>query len=130
VVVTPDRITGYNPSTGGWNTGNSQINNTAFDPYRDMSRYNGTQRWESRPVYDSYGRVIEYQEGTVWNNSVTGTEHSDMISRTPNGFGGTHEQAIATRLVTPGSAQEEGDRQLKQTLNLVSLIWSSSGERG
>ena len=98
VYVTPERYTGYNPQTGGWNTTNTQVNNTFYDQGRDASRYNGTSQYVRRPVYDSYGRVVGYEEGEVWRNSVTGQEHGNLITNTPNSSGGV-QQTVTLRSV-------------------------------
>ncbi len=92
VHVSADRFDGYNPYTGGIDTTNEQINNTYYDRHREASKYNGTRRWVRRPVYDASGRVSGYQEGYVWNNSVTGVEHAELQNVTANNKGGTHRQ--------------------------------------
>lgn len=94
VLVTPNIVTGFNPQTGGLNTANRQIDNSFFDYRRESSKYNGTRRWVRRPVYGAYGRIVGYQEGFVWNNSVTGREHGDLQSFTPNGSGGIHTGVV------------------------------------
>ena len=88
VYITPERFNGYTP-WGGINTRNHQVNNTYFDYGRTGSQYNGSRRWVNRPVYDTYGRVTGYQQGYVWNNSLTGQEHGNVNTVTPNGHGGT-----------------------------------------
>ena len=91
VVVTPNQFNGYNPNTGGINTSNTQIDNTAFDPYRNNSQFNGSKRWVSnRPIYKN-GQIVGYQQGWVWNNSVTGQEHGTVKNFTPNEHGGVNE---------------------------------------
>ena len=94
VYITPERFNGYTP-WGGINTRNQQVNNTYFDYGRNGSQYNGSRRWVSRPVYDSYGQVTGYQQGHVWNNSLTGQEHGNVTTVTPNGHGGQIETATA-----------------------------------
>lgn len=93
VYGTPSVVTGRNPWTGGWNTGNHEINNTYFDYGRNGSQYNGSKRWVNRPVYDNYGNITGYQRGYVWNNSMTGQEHGNVTTTTPNGVGGEHQTA-------------------------------------
>ena len=90
VYVTPQRFNGYTP-WGGINTRNHQVNNTYFDYGRHGSQYNGSSRWVNRPVYDTYGRLAGYQQGHVWNNSLTGQEHGNVTTVTPNGHGGQNE---------------------------------------
>ncbi|EMI43617.1 hypothetical protein [Rhodopirellula sp. SWK7] len=90
--VTPNQISGFNPATGGIHTHNTQINDSAFDWNRNGSRFNGTQRYVVRPVYDQWGRQIGVKSGMVWNNSVTGQEHGNLQSHTSNGLGGVHTQ--------------------------------------
>lgn len=91
MIITQDRISGFNNQTGGWDTRNEQINSSRFDPYRDDSRWNGSRRWVQRPIRDRYGRITGYSEGWVWNNSITGREHGELNSFTPNELGGVHE---------------------------------------
>jgi hypothetical protein len=90
-IVTPNQIIGRNPF-GVINTGNRQIDNTYFDPARNLSANNGTKRYVNRPVYDANGQIVGYEKGYVWNNSVTGVEHGELKSVTDNGQGGVHEQ--------------------------------------
>lgn len=94
VLVSPERFNGYTP-WGGINTRNEQVNNTYFDYGRNGSRYNGSRRWVNRPVYDSYGRIVGYQQGEIWNNSLTGQEHGNVKTVTPNGHGGEVETMTA-----------------------------------
>ena len=95
VHVTQNQATGINPWTGGVNTQNTQINNTALDFGRNASRHNGTARQVNRPVHDQWGRVIGYERGVTWRNSFTGQEHKNTEVVTPNGVGGTHTTRVA-----------------------------------
>ena len=84
---------------------------SAFQQGREQSKYNGTQRFERRPVYGANGRIIGYQQGQVWQNSITGQEHSDMTSYTPNqhnGVHGTHTQRIQTKMKVDASGRPIG----------------------
>lgn len=90
VYVTPNVIVGINPVTGGVDTQNRQIDNTAYQYGRHESQFNGTKRWVRRPVYNAQGQVVGYQEGWVWINSYTGQEHGEMVNYTPNGQGGVN----------------------------------------
>lgn len=90
-IVTPNRPIGINHQTGGWDTMNSQIHHSAFDPYREMSKHNGSRRFVRRPVYNSLGQRVGYQQGWVWTNSVTGQQHANLQSYTPNSSGGVHQ---------------------------------------
>jgi hypothetical protein len=92
-VVTPNTVTGYNPQTGGLNTANTQFNNTFFDPLRNQSQFNN-RRWVQRPVYSTGGQVIGYEQGWVWNNAITGQEHGNLQTYTPNQTGGVHEGQV------------------------------------
>ena len=92
VYVSPDQFNGINPWTGGINTKNEQIDNSYYDPFREASKNNGTRRWVQRPIYNSQGQVVGYQEGYVWTNSVTGVEHGELKNVTGNNQGGEHEQ--------------------------------------
>lgn len=96
VYVSPNEIVGVNPETGGLDTQNRQIDNTVYQPGRDSSQNNGTKRWVRRPVYNSQGQQVGYQEGWVWNNSYTGQEHGELSNYTPNGLGGVNGQHQST----------------------------------
>ncbi len=101
VYVTPNEVVGVNPHTGGLDTQNRQIDNTAFQHGRNESQHNGTKRWVQRPIYNSQGQQVGYQEGWVWNNSYTGQEHGDLNNYTPNDKGGINNQN-QIRSVNPG----------------------------
>ena len=45
-----------------------------------------TATYVQRPVDDTYGRQIGYQEGYVWINSYTGEAHAELVSYTSNGM--------------------------------------------
>lgn len=90
-IVAPNNITGINPLTGGLNTGNFQIDHSAFDPAREQSKHNGTMEYVQRPIYGQNGNIVGYQEGHVWRNSFTGQEHGELKNYTPNQFGGINE---------------------------------------
>jgi hypothetical protein len=90
-VITPNTVTSWNPQTGGWNTANTQLDNTVWAPSRNIQ---ANQRWERRPVYDTFGRLTGYQEGWVWNNVFTGQEHGNLNTYTPNQMGGVHQGTI------------------------------------
>ncbi|TWU00600.1 hypothetical protein Pla108_15520 [Botrimarina colliarenosi] len=109
VIVTDHEITRYNPWTGQIDTKNTQINDTAFDYGRDASQYNGTRRYVRRPVTDRFGNITGYEEGWVWNNSLTGQEHADLKVRQINNTGGTSETHVL-RSVAP-SARGNGTTQ-------------------
>lgn len=101
VYVTPTQFNGYNPQTGGWDTRNTQVNNTYYDQGRNASRYNGTSQYVRRPVYDSYGRVVGYEQGQVWRNTYTGQEHGDLKTYTPNDTGGVQETITLRSTAVP-----------------------------
>ena len=105
--VTPNQLTSVNPWTGGLNTANQQINNTAYTPGRLQSAGNGTGRFVNRPVYNSFGQITGYQQGYVWNNSLTGQEHGQVNTVTPNGLGGVNNTATSymTNGARPATAQ-------------------------
>lgn len=92
VIVTRNEISGINPYTGRYDTRNQQVENTYFDPTRNQSRQNGTQRYVNRPVYNQNGQIVGYERGYVWNNTYTGVEHKELKVVTDNGEGGIHEQ--------------------------------------
>ncbi len=101
VYVTPTQFNGYNPQTGGWDTRNSQVNNTYYDYGRDASRYNGTSQYVRRPVYNSAGQVVGYEQGEVWRNTYTGQEHGNLKTYTPNNTGGVQETAVFRSTAAP-----------------------------
>lgn len=74
--VTPNVATGINPQTGGVNTSNSQVNDSAFAFGREQGKAN--QKWVRRPVYGANGQISGYQEGYVWRNPITGQEHGTL----------------------------------------------------
>lgn len=92
VYVTPNEVVGVNPTTGGLDTQNRQIDNTAYQYGRHESQFNGTKRWVRRPVHNAQGQVVGYQEGWVWRNSYTGQEHGELVNYTPNNLGGVNNQ--------------------------------------
>ena len=89
VIITQPQITGMN-GNGGLNTGNTMINNSAFDPFRHSSQFNGTMQNVNRPVYDQWGNVVGWRVGQQWRNSVTGQLHGNTQIIRPNGMGGMH----------------------------------------
>ncbi|MEO0531827.1 MAG: hypothetical protein AAF266_14825 [Planctomycetota bacterium] len=94
VYVTPDRVVNYNPWTGAVDTHNHQVNDTAFDVGRDMSRNNGSRRWVNRPIRDAWGNITGYERGWVWNNSITGQEHGETTVVRPNASGGSSSTTV------------------------------------
>ena len=101
VYVSPNRISGINPFTGGLNTRNEQVDNTYFDYGRNQSQYNGTKRWVNRPIYDGYGNVTGYTQGYVWRNSFTGKESGNVRDVTNNGLGGQNETVRLYSTIDP-----------------------------
>ncbi len=86
----PGRVLGYGPQ-GQIYTGGGQVMGSVLTPGRDASQHNGTQRAVRQPIYDNFGNIVGYQQGTVWNNSITGQQHGNMTTYTPNGSGGYHQ---------------------------------------
>ncbi|MFM9058178.1 MAG: hypothetical protein ACKOSQ_03455 [Planctomycetaceae bacterium] len=82
---------GFN-ANGGIDTSGVTVFNTVNDPYRDMSRFNGSARQVNRPVFDMNGRIIGYKTGVQWTNSVTGQSHFEGQTITDNGLGGVNVQ--------------------------------------
>jgi hypothetical protein len=107
VIVTPNRIDGINPISGGLDTSNTQINNSAFDPGRTQSMNNGTMREVDRPIYDTSGNVIGRQSGVEWYNPQTGRWHGQLNNQTLNGQGGVHTQQ-EIRSVNPNARPQSG----------------------
>ena len=89
--VSNNTATGVNNQTGGIDTSNSQIADSAFAYGREQGKAN--RRWVSKPVYGANGQVTGYQEGYVWTNPITGQQHHDLKVRTPNGSNGVHTQS-------------------------------------
>lgn len=84
VIVSPTQVTGFNPYTGGLNTGNTVIHNSAFDPYRNFSAgIPGNLQPVSRPATGGGWEV-----GQQWYNPVTGQFHGNTQIIRPNGLGG------------------------------------------
>ncbi|MEL7497822.1 MAG: hypothetical protein AAFN77_09445 [Planctomycetota bacterium] len=91
VFVTPNQFRGYDPYTGMPITQNLQVENTYFDPNRNLMRNNGTERFVRRNVYDARGRIVGFEQGNVWRNTITGAEHHDLKVITQQN-GKIHEQ--------------------------------------
>lgn len=87
VYRTPPVVTGVTP-WGGPYTHTQTYFNSAYDPYRGMSRQWGPHQPVNRPLYDPYGRVVGWESGTRWFNPVTRVWHSDIQQMTPTGSGG------------------------------------------
>lgn len=85
---------GFN-SSGGINTSGVTVLNSVNDPYRNMSRFNRSMREVNRPIVDHNGRVVGYEHGRQWINSVTGRVHGEVERVTNNGLGGVDRQAVA-----------------------------------
>lgn len=94
VIQTPTQITGFNPATGGFNTAGTTVFNTAFDPFRQASMFNGTARPVNQPVFNSFGQPVGWQQGVAWQNSVTGQTHFQGQVMRPNGVGGVNTQTV------------------------------------
>lgn len=86
---TPTQVTGYGPN-GEIHTGNTNVRGTAFTPGRNLGQLGGTQQVQ-QPVYDQHGNVVGFQSGDVWHNPITGQQHGNMTTYTPNGSGGMHQ---------------------------------------
>lgn len=84
-------IDSVNPN-GTINTNGVTVYNSVNDPWREMSRYNNSMREVNRPVFDRYGRIVGYKQGTEWTNSVTGQTHFEGETITNNGMGGVNIQ--------------------------------------
>lgn len=86
----PVQVIGYGPQ-GQIYTADGQVMGSALAPGRGISQFNGTQRQVQQPIYDNFGNIVGYQEGQVWNNSITGQQHGNITTYTPNGSGGYHQ---------------------------------------
>jgi hypothetical protein len=80
-------VTGVNPFTGGLDTGGTTFFNSAYDPYRTASMFNGSMRPVNRPLP---GGGVEV--GVEWYNPVTGQVHGQTNQFRPNGLGGVNNQ--------------------------------------
>jgi len=100
--VSPNVVTGINNQTGGLNTSNSQVDDSAFAFGREQGKAN--KKWVRRPVYGANGQISGYQEGHVWTNPYTGQEHGETKSFTPNNLGGigVHSQTRGFNKSTGG----------------------------
>lgn len=94
VLTTPTQVTGMNPTTGGLNTAGTTILNTALQPGRLESMANGTLKQVSRPILDAQGKVIGFEQGVEWINSLTGQRHFEVNASTANGVGGVNTQKV------------------------------------
>ena len=94
VITTPTQVTGVNAQTGGLNTAGTSILNTAFIPGRLESMNNGTLKPVSRPILDAQGKVIGFEQGVEWINSLTGQRHFESTASTANGLGGVNTQKV------------------------------------
>ena len=99
IYQSPGQVLGYGPQ-GQIYTGDGQVMGSAFAPGRNMSQHNGTQQVVQKPMYDNFGNIVGYQSGTVWRNSLTGQQHGNMTTYTPNGSGGHHQST--TQFSTAG----------------------------
>ena len=104
--VTPNAQAGINNQTGGIDTSNSQIADSAFANGREQGKAN--RRWVRRDVRDASGRVIGFQQGWVWNNPLTGQEHSQMQGFTPNNSNGIHKQYYESQQQVDPNAPRPG----------------------
>ncbi|MEL7500426.1 MAG: PDZ domain-containing protein [Planctomycetota bacterium] len=91
-IITPNQIDGYDSLNGTIYSSNTQIDSSALNLYRNASRNNGTMRNVRRPIYDQMGNLVGFQEGQVWNNSVTGQEHGNLNNTTVDQNGNVHRQ--------------------------------------
>jgi hypothetical protein len=85
----PTRVTGYGPN-GEIHTGHTNIQGSAFTPGRNLGQLGETQQVQ-QPVYDHNGNVIGFQSGSTWQNPITGQQHGNVTTYTPNGTGGMHQ---------------------------------------
>ena len=102
IYIDSGRIEGYTPD-GGINTSGITVYDSVNDPFRDSSRFNGTMQRVNRPLRDSNGRIVGYQEGWAWRNDVTGRMHFEGQNITNNGLGGTNTQ-IQVRSARPSAS--------------------------
>lgn len=102
VLTTPTQVTGVNATTGGLNTAGTTILNTALQPGRLESMNNGTMKQVSRPILDAQGKVIGFEQGVEWINSLTGQRHFEVNASTANGAGGVNIQKVQGIMATKG----------------------------
>lgn len=107
--VTPNTPTNINPFTGGIDTSNLQINDSAFDPGRDAAMFNGTMRNVDRAIYDPFGNIVGRQQGVEWYNPTTGRWNGDLNNQTLNGMGGVnHGRLIKSQNPNAGRSSNLG----------------------
>jgi len=94
ILTMPTQVTGVNVQTGGLNTAGTTILNTALQPGRLESMANGTLKQVSRPILDAQGKVIGFEQGVEWVNSLTGQRHFEVTASTANGAAGVNTQKI------------------------------------
>lgn len=100
VFTSPTQVTGLNPTTGGINTAGTTVLNTALQPGRLESMTNGTLKPVSRPILDAQGKVVGFEQGVEWINSLTGQRHFESTATTANGLGGVNTQKVQGLMAT------------------------------
>lgn len=86
VYQSPPHFSGYGPWGCGPNTSGTTVYNSAFDPWREASKWNGTAHYVSHPVAGGW------ETGTEWYNHATGQWHGNTTVVSPNGLGGFHSE--------------------------------------
>lgn len=94
IIHTQGNFDGFN-ANGGIDTSGVTVFNSVNDPWRNMSRFNTSTRQVNRPIFDHNGRIVGYEHGRQWVNSVTGQLHGEVERVMNNGLGGVDRQAVA-----------------------------------
>jgi hypothetical protein len=100
IATSPTTVTGVNATTGGLDTAGSTVLSTALQPGRLESMANGTLKQVSRPILDATGKVIGFEQGIEWINSITGQRHFEVTASTANGAGGVNTQKVQGIMAT------------------------------
>ncbi len=101
-------FTGQNPWTGGWDTQKTVLENSVFDPYRELSKQFGAQQTVDQPLYDRFGKQIGWQKGVRWYNPVTKVWHGEVEEYTPNGTGGLQTSKRFNSTFVPNGKSNQG----------------------
>ncbi|MFO0864173.1 MAG: hypothetical protein U0744_05880 [Gemmataceae bacterium] len=73
--------------TGGFNTNGTTVHQSALDPFREISKLNGSMQTTQQPIF-SNGQLVGYAVKETWQNSVTGQQHSNTVTVGNNHLGG------------------------------------------
>lgn len=110
VVITQPQFNGF-AHNGGIHTKGTTIHNSAFDPYREISKQIGPSWNVNRPIIQN-GQVVGWEKGREWFNPVTNQVHGQTQQFTPNGLGGVNTQtnirSLSNQSRRPNNLQSNG----------------------